>query len=282
MKHGKTLLLLLLLTCGLAFNVYGQGSNTVYAFLAFSCPGTICSVPTSSTAAGGYLGPVRNIGQASHQAYLTIGSIPGHSCTPTVPVTTIQIVGNNSNNTALSQPIPQLANSTLATGAVQLQGTALYPYVWLKVTFTDSSSNCNYSVSYAGSTQGIALVNNNLSQLVQGGTGATPVGPGTTPFLSPPGGTSSAYSPILFGYSLSTSTAAANAIIECWNGTTVTGTPIEYTLAVGVPVVVPLTSLPLLVCAAGNTMQLVTSGAGSLVSFNGQGTIFPATQPWLY
>lgn len=248
MKHLLLILASIVSACG-------QGSNTIYQTLLLDSKLSTATV-----------GPVRNIGQASHQAYIYV-----HECDSTQATYTIELIGSNINNVATAQPLPQQAEVFSALTLVQ--GTAIYPYVWVTISITDPSTACQYDVYYGGSVQGFTPVNNN-NQLgfTAFGTGA---GPGTLA-LATPGGTARGI--FVYNYSLSVAGAAGTVSLSCGGGAVRT-----YTLGVGQQVTTQSTSTPMVVCANGGTLSLVVAGAGTQVSYFVYGTSgIQTTQPHLY
>lgn len=242
MKH-KLLFAAAILAMSLGVN--GQDSNTIYQNI------------TVNNSASGQLtfGPVRNIGQASHQAYISLTTIPTHSpCNLGNTTTSIRLFGSNINSFANSVAIPQIVN-TYNAGTLLTQGTALYPFVFVDIHFTDPSGNCQFSAFYAGSTQSLSVVNNNVSQaLLSDGSS----GPGTLNLL-PSQAVGMTY--LVYGLELSTSGASATVQIVCAGGYSMT-----WTLAVGQPFAEHSSSPPLLVCNNGGKVDAVITGAGATVN----------------
>lgn len=223
----------------------GQGSNTIYQTLA---------VNQTSTSAS--FGPVNNIGQASHQAYATVSSVPGHTCVASQAFVQISLDGGNTPSIASSVTMPQQA--TAATGFDLVQASSIYPYVFVGVSFADPSGNCQWSAYYAGSVQTLTLIPNNLSQA---SVSTQSAGPGTITIVPAAG---AQLSPFVFGYTLSTTGAAATAQLKCTNGS---GTDYSntFSLALGTPVIIPTNTVPAFFCGAGDRLDLVVTGAGATV-----------------
>lgn len=257
----------LLATLALAATACGQGSNTIYTTLA-----------TNATAApvSGFYGPVRNIGQAAHQAYMVIGTISGHTtCVYTQVTATATFYGNSVASTATAKPMPQLAQSPTAAGAntAYVAGSSYYPYVYVAVGFTDPSGDCNYSLNYAGGTQTLTLIDNNdVSATV---TSATGVAPGT--YVIGTAQTARGY--LVYGMTVSMTGGAGSVALACSLGL---GPTITYPLAVDATVVNnPGTKIPILICSRGSTLSIVVTGGTAAYYVRAAGGIQVA-QPFLF
>lgn len=247
-----------------ATHAHGQGSNTIYD----------CNVAhqaacvTNSIAGSATFGPVRNIGQAAHQAYISLGSVSGRVCDPTQAAFFIEMVGNSVNNSAAAVAMPQLAQVSSSTTTI-VQSTALYPYVWVTVNFTDPSTFCNYSVYYSGSTQAFApIANGTFGSTYQAGTAS----PGTTTLLVNPGTALGFY---VYDYTLNLSGAAAVVSISC-------GRTVTYSLAASQSVVEPPTKIPTVQCLPNNALSLVVTGAGATLNYSIRSSTVQTVQPFLF
>lgn len=237
-----------LLSLFLALPAAAQFSNTVYQTLV-----------TGSTTSGTVnFGPVRNIGQAFHQATIIIGNRPGHTCDSTKIIFDITLIGSyqNSPTDASAAPIPQTVNEDFlrAPNAIITQGVATHPYIYVQTTFTDATSNCNYSVYYSGSPQTatpIDLTNPTMgkNQQVNQAAGSYLFFPGST--------TNPGLDFRLYGL-VASSTAAGTFSVQC-NGVTL----LTINVAANQPTVV-FPATPIIDCGFGNDVTFVLAGGANM------------------
>lgn len=168
MKTSKQLIslvaLLLLSSCA----IRAQRKDTIYQTLATNY--------ISSSATGDTWGPVTNIGQGYHQAYLSVSSQTGKSClsgttNPIPSVTAIQFLvtppGQSSIEITNGAAGTQYTFTNVGTGKWNTQivsaATSIFPFVFVKVTGIDIA-NCQYSLIYSGSLYPVAPTPLTVSQ----------------------------------------------------------------------------------------------------------------------
>lgn len=253
----------------------GQGTNTVYQTFV-----------TNSVVSGAVLyGPVRSVGQASHQALISLGSIPGHTCSVAniaAAQFSVVLVGYQTPTTGLLKPIPQLVNA-VSSGQLLTQGTALFPNVYVQSSFVDPSANCNYSVYYDGATQGLTIVNNNIS-LVNTNT-FNNLAAGTTSVLA---AVSNGQTWYVFGYQIALgSGGAATVEVKCHQAAAFIDYDVTYSMAVSTAVQAGSLvgtvgggaggSKPLFSCGngLGENLDIIITGAGATASVVLQTALLP-------
>lgn len=245
-----------------AVSLFAQGSNTVYQTLA-----------TNSTDSTVY-GPVRNIGQASHQVSIVVSAKPAMTCHDSEATYNVQFLGSNNTVALTAQAIPQIVwaagpGNDLTAGASNstlVQSYVVYPYIWVEVNFNDDTAGCQYTLTYSGSTQA-----------------ATPISPyqatGQIPNVTIPAVPTSIFSTVADSGSFAlasehagmvarvygityTSDHAVTLTLSCTSGGSPTGLSLPITLAANQTISLTPVTLPYFTCVIGNGLKLTAAGMG--------------------
>lgn len=145
MKQFLGLVSLLITGCQIG---QAQRQDTIYQSLATNY--------ISTNISGDLWGPVTNIGQAFHQAFITVTPQSGKTChsgssaqlTQTRLSFQVQLPGQTAINVANYEASP---NYNVPNGALEYISSVInHPYVYIFVTGIDIT-NCQYSLTYSGS-----------------------------------------------------------------------------------------------------------------------------------
>lgn len=250
-----------------------QRQDTIYQTLASNYTSgrnctTGCPVDT--------WGPVQNIGQGFHQAYLTISSIPGHTCA----------IGDTVNGvpasvTFFTQVPGQISLSVYTTnisftqglsGVLQMLGstTTIFPYIYIRVQGIDQSI-CQYNLIYSGSLYPTSPVIEDITSLsaVQGSLFLqynSTFSAGTSQIIAlPSSNLFKAANLNIYALSISNDTANTSLTLNCGSG----GTVLEKfaNMAAGQTIVYPYTGSAYDICfstASTGTIYATAAGAGTL------------------
>ena len=177
MKRLSIIAGLLLVGCNVG---WAQRGNTIYQSFASNY------IPPSSLPRT--YGPVTNIGQAYHEAFLVVSAQPAKTCNMGNSPASTQLLFSAGTSASTIQGI-QSDNQTqiapVGTGGNIIAATvAALPYIYITVTGIDSA-NCQYSLTYSGTLYPVApavttytgisntlvagLVNVNTTALATGG-----------------------------------------------------------------------------------------------------------------
>ncbi len=123
--------------------------SAVYS--AAQAPALIQNVFNAASSASAS-GPVNNVGQIGHSAYLTFTNAPSHTCT--TPAATAQLEYSFDNSTWIAFGAPQ-SGTTVMSGQAYI-GQGGFGYVRFNLVSFDTT-NCRATVWYVGTAQPLAI-----------------------------------------------------------------------------------------------------------------------------